>query len=183
MVGIPESALLTPVLGGMTLTKEFKLKKPTPPYWRIIQLLRKLRVKHKERNKGELSFHITIDEFGIVLKFNNRITLNQYNGWDEIFVDLDKYQLNPLVFGRDLMWLLISKGYMAYLRGPETGNSMIWRHFLIKEGWGLKIIDKRLQLYNNEPKHKFMIDHNTRLRKMSISYILTYYPDFFDYLW
>lgn len=154
-----------------------------PPYWRIIQLLRKMRLQYRERDKGENSFHITVDEFGVVLKFNPRQLMASYVGWDEVYVDLEKYTLNPIEFGRDFMWLLISKGYMAYLRGPETGNTMIWRHFLIREGWGLRIIDKRLELYNDEPKHKFMIEHNKRLRKNSISYILTYYPDFFDYLW
>ncbi len=169
----------------MQLNKEVRKpkRKPKPPYWRIVQLLRKMRLKYRERNRGEPSFHITVDEFGIVLRFNPLQHTGAYEGWDIVEVNLEKYTLNPLEFGRDFMWLLVSKGYMAYLRGPETGNEMIFRRFLITEGWAVRIIDKRLELYKDEPRHRFMIAHNKRLRKLSISYILTYYPDFFDYLW
>jgi len=160
-----------------------RVNKEKPPYWRVVQLLQKLRLKHREINKEEKSFHITIDDFGIVLRFNPRIHLLAYEGWDVVDVDLSKLELYPEALGHDLIWLLISKGYMAYLRGPETGSSKVFRHLLINEGWALKIIDKRLELYAGLPKHRFMIYQNQRLRAMSISYILTYYPDFFDYLW
>lgn len=159
---------------------KFPKRKPKPPYWRIVQLLRKMRLKYRERNKGEKTFHIIVEDFGVVLRFNRRQPMPAYDGWDIVDVSLDKYEINPLEFGRNFMFLMVSKGYMAYLRGE---NVTVFRHFLISEGWGLRIIDKRLELYNNQPKHKFMIEHNKRLRKLSISYILTYFPDFFDYLW
>lgn len=106
-----------------------------------------------------------------------------YTGWDIIDVDMEKYEKNPLVFGRDLMWLMIAKGYMAYLRGEHGESSQIMRHWLINEGWARRIIDKRLELYKNEPRHKFMIKMNQEMAKKPVHYVMTYYPTFFDYLW
>jgi hypothetical protein len=142
-----------------------------------------MRLKYREHNKGEKTFYITVDDFGTVLRFNPRQPLSSYGGWDIVEVDLEAYERNPIEFGRNFMWLMISKGYFAYLRSPGTGHPTLFRHLLITEGWGLRVIDKRLELYDSQPKHRFMIEHNKRLRDYSISYILTYFPDFFDYLW
>jgi hypothetical protein len=163
--------------------KTIKNAKTKPPHWRIVQLLRKLRVKFKERNKGESSFHITVDDFGIVFKFNKRHQLSGFTGWDIFDVDMAVYEENPLEFGRNLMWVLIDKGYMAYLRDPENGNSKIFRHFLINEGWAEKILDRRLKEYNGEPRNKYKIDQITRLRKMPLHYVMMHYPSIFDYSW
>lgn len=176
---------LTRALVGMTWTKlkEDKNNRPKPPYWRIIQLLRKLRVKYKERNKGEASFHITIDDFGIVFKFNKRAQLPDFEGWDEFDIDMESYEQNPLEFGRNLMWVLIDKGYMSYLRDPENGNTKIFRYFLIDEGWAEKILDRRLEEYKGEARNQFKIDQINRLRKMPLHYVLMHYPSIFDYSW
>lgn len=158
-------------------------RKPKPSYWRVIQLLGKLRLRYKERNRGEPIFHITIDDFGIVLKFNPRLALTGYDDWDVFDINMEEFQLNEGKFGEQLMWLLIAKGYMAYLRGKEEGNSVIFRRLLITEGWAQRIIDKRLELYANQPRHKFMIEHTKRLKDKPIHYLLMHYPNFFDYLW
>jgi len=169
----------------MTWTKpnEDKRLKAKPTYWRIIQLLRKLRVKHKERNKGEPGFHITVDDFGIVFRFNKRQTFASYEGWDIFDVDMDVYEKNPLEFGRNLMWVLIDKGYMSYLRDPENGNTKVFRHFLITEGWAEKILDRRLEEYKDEPRNRFRIEQIKRLRKMPLHYVIMHYPSMFDYSW
>lgn len=174
----------TQVLVGMTWTKApvDKRHRPKPAHWQIVSLLRQLRVKFKERSKGEPGFHITVDDFGIVFRFNTRAQLN-YTDWDIFDVDMDVYNNNPLEFGRNLMWVLIDKGYMAYLRDPENGNSKIFKHFLITEGWAEKILDRRLEEYKNEPRNKYRIDQIKRLRKMPLHYVLMHYPSMFDYSW
>ena len=92
--------------------------------------------------------------------------MEQYDWHVQTYI---RHWLNDLKFGEDLMFLLISKGYLAYLRGPETGNETRLFHNIVgARGWGLKIIDKRLELYNNEPRHKFMIDVNRRMRTKPI---------------
>lgn len=163
--------------------KHFEKKLKRPPYWRVIQLLKQLRLKHKEHNRGESSFYLTVPDFGFVFRFNPRQALTAYVGWDIIDVDLKNYAAKEIELGRELMWYLIAKGYMAYLRGPENGNTQLFRHFLITEGWAQRIMDKRLELYKNEPKHQFMINQTKRLQKMPIHYIVMHYPSFFDYLW
>jgi hypothetical protein len=169
----------------MTWSKPKKLKgqKKRPEYWRIVQLLKKLRVKFRERDKGEPGFHITIDDFGIVFRFNKSHPLSSYQGWDVFDVDMESYNQNPLEFGRNLMWVLIDKGYMAYLRDPENGNNMAFKHFLIQEGWAEKILDRRLKEYNNEPRNKFRIEQIKRLRKLPLHYVIMHYPSIFDYSW
>ena len=162
--------------------KRFEKKLKRPPYWRVVQLLRQLRLKHKEREKGGSNFHITVDDFGMVFRFNARQPMTNYEGWDIIDVDLKNYAAKEIQFGQEVMWYLIAKGYMAYLRG-EKGNSQMFRTLLIEKGWAQRIIDKRLELYNNEPKHKFMIEQTKRLQKMPTHYVVMHYPSFFDYLW
>jgi len=122
-------------------------------------------------------------DFGIVFRFNPRQQMTAYSGWDIVDVDLKNYEAKEIALGQELMWNLISKGYMAYLRGPETGATQLFRHFLINEGWAQRIIDKRLELYNNEPKHRFMTNQTKRLQKMPTHYVVMHYPSFFDYLW
>ena len=156
--------------------------KPNPSHWRIVSMLKKLRVSYRERGVGTSHFHMIVPDFGIVLKFNPLTPDDKFQGWDVVSVDLDQLEINDISFGENLMWLLISKGYMAYLRSNESGNRRLYDHFISTEGWGLKIINKRLELYANEPRHKFMIERNKRLRDMSIPYIKTHHPDFFDYL-
>lgn len=146
-------------------------------------MLDRLRLVYKTRGEGTNQFHMVVPSFGIVFKFHLFTQMSDYDGWDIIEVNLDELEINDQQFGENLMFLLISKGYMAYLRHGESGMNQAFRNFLIREGWALKIIDKRLELYNNEPRHKFMIERNIRLRDMSVHYIIMHHPDFFDYLW
>jgi hypothetical protein len=166
---------------GNKLTK--KQRKPRKPYWRLTRMLTRLRLKSQERDHNTASFNIIVPDFGLVFKFNKAVTLPQYQGWDVIDVDLEELEINDIKFGEDLMWLLISKGYMSYLRNGGAATSQAFDFFISKQGWGLKIIEKRLELYNDEPRHAYNIKMNTQLRDMSISRILHHYPDFFDYLW
>lgn len=160
-----------------------KLRQPKPPYWMLTNLLRKLLLKYRERETGTQLFHITVPDFGIVFKFNPIHPMLEYKGWHVIDVDMAQLQKNAISFGENLIYLLISKGYMAYLRDPVTGQRSMFDRFIGREGWGRKIIEKRLELYNNQPEHRFLIQHNIKMREKSISYILTHHPDFFDYLW
>ncbi len=166
---------------GSKLNK--KQKAGAPPYWRLTTMLKRLCLKYKERDMGTPFFHVVVPDFGIMFRFNPVQPVGEYTGWDVIDVDVRQLELNDIGFGESLMFLLISKGYFAYLRNQESGNTQVWHKFLVREGWALKIINKRLELYNGEPKHRFMIERNIRLRDMSISYILNHHPDFFDYLW
>jgi len=178
---------LTVELAGMTWNKPkvTKSTKPKPEYWRIIQLLKKLKLKYKERNKGEQGFHITIDDFGIALRFNRRAQLSSLDGWDIFDVDMVVYDNNPIEFGRNLMWVLIDKGYMQYLRDPESPNSngKIYKHFLINEGWAEKILDRRLEEYKGEPRNNYRIREVQKLRKLPLHYVIMHYPGIFDYSW
>jgi hypothetical protein len=146
-------------------------------------MLKGLRLKYVERGRGENNFHIVVEAFGIVFTFSHLQPPSGYNGWSVIDVDIDKMNLNTIEFGNNLMWLLISKGYIHYLRNKESGDTRLYKYFLVTEGWATRIIDKRLELYAGKPEHRYMIEHNQRLRQLPIHYVLMHYPDFFDYLY
>lgn len=166
---------------GNNLNK--KQQQGQPPYWRLTRILNRLAISFKVREPGSPQLHVIVPDFGIVFRFNTVASMSAFKGWDVIDVNLNELEVNDEEFGENLMWLLISKGYMAYIREGESGRSGLYKNLLINQNWGLKIIDKRLELYNNEPKNKFMIERNKRLRDFSIHYILMHHPDFFDYLW
>jgi len=166
---------------GSKLSKQ--QQKPKPPYWRIIAILNKLRLKYREREVGSALYHIIVPDFGIVIKFNPVQPIEEYQDWTIMPVDLDGQEKAENAFGENLMWELISKGYMAYLRSPDNGTSQLYHKLLVREGWSLKIIEMRLKLYEGKACNRFKIEHNKKMRDQSISYILTHYPDFFDSLW
>lgn len=166
---------------GNNLNK--KQQQGQPPYWRLTRILNRLALPFKVREAGSMQLHVIVPDFGIVFRFSAATSMSAYKGWDIIDVDLNELEVSDMKFGENLMWLLISKGYIAYIREGDSGRAVLYKNLLINQNWGLKIIDKRLELYNNEPKNKFMIERNKRLRDFSIHYILMHHPDFFDYLW
>lgn len=153
---------------------------PSPPHWRLVRILKRLRLDYREHNKGTVNFYVSVPQFGFIFRFNAIVSAEHFPGWDVIDVDLDELAVNDQEFGETLMWSLISKGYMAYLR--DFGSSNLFRTLLIKHDWATKIIDKRLELWKEEPRHRFQIERNKMFRGASVNYVLMHHPTFFDYL-
>jgi hypothetical protein len=79
----------------------------------------------------------------------------------------------------EVIWELMRSGYFSYLRSerPRTFKEMI-----VQQGWHRKIIEKRLELYGDCPKHNYLRDLNRWAAKQSSGYLLSTDPGFFDYL-
>jgi hypothetical protein len=79
----------------------------------------------------------------------------------------------------EVFWELMKSGYMHYLRieYPRTFKDLI-----INRGWDRKIIEKRLELYNDKPRYQYLIQINKDALRESASYILSIDPGFFDFL-
>ena len=152
-------------------------------YYRIFNLLKSLRIRYKELNVEDKNYHLVVEDFGIVVRFNLAQPMSSYGGWDLLDFSPEAYEDNSMEFVENFMWLLIAKGYLAYLRNGESGDSRMFKQILIDNGWADKIMRKRLELYGNEPRHNFMIEFNKRMMELPINYVVMHYPSFFDYLW
>jgi hypothetical protein len=164
----------------MTWTKSKKTKKLPAAFGKLKSLLRSLKLDYREFEKNSANYYLVVKRFGIVFRFSSVIpSESKYPGWDIIDVSTKQFEHNSRPFIEELMWLLVSKGYMHYIRN-ESGQT--FSRLIQQGGWGRKIIEKRLEFWNNEPRHRYLIEHNKRMLSFSVSYILSYYPDFFDVL-
>jgi len=79
----------------------------------------------------------------------------------------------------EIFWELMRSGYAHYLRTevPRTFKTMI-----TQQGWDKKIIEKRLEIYEDDPKYNYLRDYNKWALKQASSYLLSIDPSFFDFL-
>jgi hypothetical protein len=79
----------------------------------------------------------------------------------------------------EVIWELMGSGYFSYLRSerPRTFKEMI-----TQQGWDRKVIEKRLELYGDDPKYNYLRDLNQWAAKQSSGYLLSTDPSFFDFL-
>jgi len=79
----------------------------------------------------------------------------------------------------EIFWELMRSGYAHYLRTevPRTFKAMI-----TQQGWDKKIIEKRLEIYGDNPKYNYWRDLNKWGLKQASSYLLSTDPGFFDFL-
>jgi len=104
-------------------------------------------------------------------------------GWKVFFIDMDKTKTVPDYFREDVMWYLVEKGYFAYIQAVEVGNGgRVFQSIIIDQGWGLKIINKRIELCGKLPENTFMRVRMEEYKNIPLSKIISYNPGFFDYL-
>ena len=79
----------------------------------------------------------------------------------------------------EIFWELMKSGYIHYLRTevPRTFKAMI-----AQQGWDKKIIEKRLEIYGNDPKYNYWRNLNQWALKEASTYVLSMDPGFFDFL-
>ena len=79
----------------------------------------------------------------------------------------------------EVIWELMKSGYMHYLR---TEIPRTFKELIISKGWDKKIINKRLELYGDDPKYNYWRELNKWALKESSTYVLSVDPGFFDFL-
>ena len=75
-----------------------------------------------------------------------------------------------------LIWELMKSGYLRWLRLSYPRQ---FKDLIVTQNFGRKIIDRRLTLWNNKEKFKFLSDEN-KLYRSTIGYALSQDPSFFD---
>lgn len=79
----------------------------------------------------------------------------------------------------EIIWELMRSGYMRWIRqvyGAQFPN------ILETDNLGGRIIEERLRVWNNQPKHLFLINDNLLAQQVGFRRILAEDPAFFDYM-
>lgn len=147
-------------------------------------LLHNLKLTYKKVSiLKDISIQYVIDEFGVIVccidrRDYARITdevQNVYEGWKLVHLTVQEGLTQEK--NDDVIWELMRAGYMTWVRRnfPRQFKQLITEH-----NFGTKIIQKRLKIWNNEPRFKFLIEDNEAALNQSASYILSIDPGFFD---
>lgn len=149
----------------------------------ILHALNAPAYKEKALTHGT-SYQFIIEEFGIVvcvldvidiMAVRNKVN-ESYKDWRIFYVTTD----DDLVYKKDeLLFELMRCGYMKWIRlsYPRQFNQIVSLTNL-----GSRIIRKRLELWDNRPKYKFLIEDNTDALANPTPYVLSLDPGFFDYM-
>ena len=157
-------------------------KRKKAQYWQVKRFLETLRLKFVEQDKEMTSYSLSVPLFGLRFRFNSILELEDI-GWKVFLIDIDKMETVPEYFREDVLWYLIEKGYMSYIRDVEAGNSeRIFKSFIIDQGWGTKIIEKRIELCGKSADNTFMRMRMTEFLHIPLVKIVSFFPGFFDYL-
>ena len=162
--------------------KWLKRKKRKAQYWQVKRFMETLRLKYREKDKGMSTYCVFVPLFGMKFRFNG-VTEIDDQGWQVFHIDVNKMEVVPEYFREDVLWYLIEKGYMSYIRDIEAGNNgRIFRSFIIDQGWGTKIIEKRIELCGKSPENTFLRMRMEEFLHFPLQKVLSHYPGFFDYL-
>jgi len=152
------------------------------PFTRLYSLLRNLRLEYKEHNKNSQAVrYIECKEFEFRIVFSAAPLGDSYRTF---LFKADYSEEQTVLFGEELLWYLISCGYMAYIREhPEGSNERIYTQLLVTKGWAEKIVRRRLEDWESRPDRKFMAKRTKLLvGTFSTPEIIHRFPGFFDFL-
>lgn len=151
----------------------------------IVLMLHVLKVDYKKESliKG-ISVQFIIDVFGTIVCGLNRADYKivddqvrqNYPGWRVVYITT--YD-NLLEKKDDVIWALMRGGYMKYIR---TTYPRAFKELITFQEFGKKIINKRLEIWNNQPCYRYLIEDNEDAKLNPVTYILALEPSFYDYL-
>jgi hypothetical protein len=144
-----------------------------------------LRINFKKVSVAkDISVQYLIEDFGIIVcgierrdytQVNNAVQ-NVYEGWKLFHISTNE---NMVEKKDDLIWELMRSGYMIWIRNNFPRQ---FKQLIVDGNFGLKIINERLRIWNNEPRFKFLVEINEAAKTQSMAYLLSIEPGFFDYM-
>jgi hypothetical protein len=78
-----------------------------------------------------------------------------------------------------ILWEFMRSGYMRWLRYTYPTK---FRYAITEQGFGTKILKKRISLYSDNFKYKFWREDDEAALTLSSSYLLSAEPGFYDYM-
>jgi len=166
------------MIKDVQVDKWLNKKRAKTKFWEIKVFLKGLHLKFEEHNKGKLTYYIAVPLFGIKFKING-IEEPDDRGWKVFLIDVDKLKSDPAYYREDLMWYLVEKGYMQYIRNISEN---VFKNILMGAGWAVKIMKKRIELSGKDPEHTFMRITAEEMLKLPLAKIISFNPGYFDYL-
>lgn len=151
----------------------------------IKEMLSAYKVPYKMVNIGSnLPEVFLIDTFGIIVigldrkdySFIYNKIIELYPGYRMVYISTTSDILKKK---DDLLWNLMRSGYMRYIR---TNFPNQFKTLIINYGLGRKIINKRLEIWDDAPMYKFLIEENKSILNQAESYVLSIDPSFYDYM-
>lgn len=153
------------------------------PYWAILSIFKRLKLECYEYDRGTNKYHITVPAFGMLFRTNPSSPASlHFKDWDIIDINLKEVLDNQGLFTDELIWDLVAKGYFSYLRQARIGAYRTYRSLLFDFGWAQKIIQRRLEAWGDEPRHRYKIEQNKFVLTQPNTIIEQNYSDFFDSL-
>jgi len=148
-------------------------------------ILTSLKLDYKEvKLQNSLPNAFVVEAFGVVLvgmlardytqiksKLEEKFPTYRY-----IFIDTES---NIVEKKYEIIWELMRSGYMRYIRINYPNQFKI---LLMEHNYSRKIIQKRLKIWGNLKRYKYLVEENKAALEQPINYILTTEPDFFDYM-
>jgi len=153
------------------------------PLISLYSMLNNLRLKYvKEGKDNEIS--IVLNNFGIKIAIDAKIDYTNDSTY-EVFHYKTTWNIEEQrIFGESLMYCLIDRGYMAFIREhPDGGRGRIYRSLLIEHGWGRRIIKRRLDDWKLRKDRGFLCKRTNEITNaFSIHELIDRFPGFFDFL-
>lgn len=152
---------------------------------RIAAMLYAFRVEHTiDRLIKSISVQCLVPLFGTVICGLNRADYKlvddsvkqSYPDWRVVYVTSFD---NILEKKDEVLWALMCGGYMKWIR---MNYPVAFTQLVIMQGFGNKIIDQRLKIWDDKSKHRFLIEDNEDAKKHPATYVLATDPGFFDYM-
>lgn len=147
--------------------------------------LKALKLKYKKRKLvNNYSVQFMLEEFGVVVcglhaadySNINNILLHTFGEWRLVYIALTDSFLDKK---EELIWDLMRSGYIRNLRNNYPRE---FKAILQERDFGRQIITKRLKVWANKPKYKYLIEENKNALNYNISRLLILDPAFFDYM-
>jgi len=130
------------------------------------------------------ALQFNVEDFGLVICAIDKLDYQQaksavdrgFSGYRELYITTDD-RLEEKRY--EVIWELMKCGYMKYIRVHFNRQ---FKHLMSMQNFGNRIIDRRLEIWADRPKYRFLIADNEDAKKHPTTYILATEPSFFDYM-
>lgn len=151
----------------------------------VAVMLRAFKVHSKTDSLiSSISFQFVVPQFGTVVtgfvsseyKLVSDSVVQAYPGFRKVYIA----HTDSMIEKKDeVLWALMQGGYMSWLR---TEYARDFRNLMTMREFGKKIINKRLEIWDNKERYKYLIDYNNAALNQPATYMLSIDPSFFDYI-
>ena len=144
----------------------------------VEQMLHSFNVEFEVMAAGDILFKVPL--FGLQIIFSPTKlapkSTHTSKGWRVVEINVnDDFEEKKM----EIFWQLMRAGYIHYIR-MEFSNT--FKRMITSNNWDKVIIEKRLELYDDDPKYVYLRDYNNWAKKQSATYLLSMDPGFYDFL-